>query len=880
MTWSHISVVRPMNATIHYILGLALVFSAAADAQVSIPDTSLQTALAKALGKASSEGISAAEMQGLTELFVENDRISDLTGLEHATNLTQLTLRDINVADITPLAALTNLAELTLHPVYRYAAGSPPLDLAPLAALADLTALSYRPTNRYADDLSPLAGLNNLTRLELHGVNHYTSHPAPLDLLPLARLTKLTELNLPYNHIDDIAPLAGLTGLTALDLRHNDIVDVNPLAGLLALHRVFLSDNNIANLAPLRQNTGLGRGDVVEVETNPLDLASIGTHIPALQALGVRVSFDRTIVITEPQIYNDNLFVLPVAENLARGNLPLENYTARFYSQFKDEFDFLIFVPNLAASQHDPGVRARGYYSGVQNDVQGIGEEIYAREQWGTAKKLQGVINLGSNSLYTIPDRGRSILSEGPVLHELLHRWANFIVPSSSGGHWGFSSANGNIGGFDLANLVDHGANRFTAGDFSGAGIADDIQPCSPIELYLMGFIPPDQVPDLWVAPDGAWLVDGDGNNVRAANGDWIFTASQITTYSIEDIIAAHGTRVPDHTQAQKNFRAAVILLLSADFPATQTILETLSRDVSWFSYAGADASSRYNFYEATGGRGTLAMDGLERRRHGAPRGHAATVTKLSGTDQRGWVGAALAEPLVIEVLDQYGAPHAGATVTFAITSGEGTLAATTASTDSRGLAAATLTLGRVPGLVTVAVWVDDLESVTFSALAQATPDFNGDGMIDFVDFFLFADAFGTDAARFDLDGSGVVDYIDFFLFAEAFGQPARAKLLTLAAELIGLPTGPQLRQNVPNPFNSATVIPYFLLEPGPARLEVYALTGQLVAVLHQGPQPAGFHRLPWDGKDSEGRSLASGVYLYRLVLNSGAQTRKLTILR
>ena len=50
----------------------------------------------------------------------------------------------------------------------------------------------------------------------------------------------------------------------------------------------------------------------------------------------------------------------------------------------------------------------------------------------------------------------------------------------------------------------------------------------------------------------------------------------------------------------------------------------------------------------------------------------------------------------------------------------------------------------------------------------------------------------------------------------------------------IGLPDGPQLRQNAPNPFNSETVISWFLLRPGPARVEVYALTGQRVAVLHQ----------------------------------------------
>ena len=94
------------------------------------------------------------------------------------------------------------------------------------------------------------------------------------------------------------------------------------------------------------------------------------------------------------------------------------------------------------------------------------------------------------------------------------------------------------------------------------------------------------------------------------------------------------------------------------------------------------------------------------------------------------------------------------------------------------------------------------------------------------------------------------------------------------------LPDGPQLQQNAPNPFNSQTVIPYFLLKPGAARLEVFALTGQRVAVLNQGPQQAGHYRLHWDGRDSEGHPLASGVYLYRLVTAEGVLTRKLTLLR
>ena len=255
-------------------------------------------------------------------------------------------------------------------------------------------------------------------------------------------------------------------------------------------------------------------------------------------------------------------------------------------------------------------------------------------------------------------------------------------------------------------------------------------------------------------------------------------------------------------------------------------------------------------------------------------------LTVIGGEEQEGPLQSQLDRPFVVRVRDQYGRPLEGAVVTFRITGGSGALAAASDTTNAQGLAATTLTLGGEVGSCTVVATVADLEPVTFTAGATATPDFDLDGEVGFPDFFLFAEAFGSSDPRFDLDASGTVDLADFFLFAEHFGQPARARLLAMARERISLPEGPGLQQNAPNPFNNGTVISWFQLKPGPARLEVFALTGQRVAVLHEGPRQAGQHRLSWDGRDDRGRPLASGVYVYRLLMSEGAQTRKLTLLR
>ena len=102
----------------------------------------------------------------------------------------------------------------------------------------------------------------------------------------------------------------------------------------------------------------------------------------------------------------------------------------------------------------------------------------------------------------------------------------------------------------------------------------------------------------------------------------------------------------------------------------------------------------------------------------------------------------------------------------------------------------------------------------------------------------------------------------------------------TSAKPLAAGPTTLQLEQNTPNPFNAETVLSYFLPKAGPTRLELFAMNGQRVALLGQGPQQAGHHRLHWNGRDDQGRPVASGIYLYRLQTTQGILTRKLTLLR
>ena len=92
----------------------------------------------------------------------------------------------------------------------------------------------------------------------------------------------------------------------------------------------------------------------------------------------------------------------------------------------------------------------------------------------------------------------------------------------------------------------------------------------------------------------------------------------------------------------------------------------------------------------------------------------------ISGGDQNGLTGEALANSFVVEVRDQYGNPMEGVTVTFTVTAGGGTLSATTVMTDANGQAESTLTLGSYSRTNTVEASIEGVtETVTFSASAE-----------------------------------------------------------------------------------------------------------------------------------------------------------------
>ena len=88
------------------------------------------------------------------------------------------------------------------------------------------------------------------------------------------------------------------------------------------------------------------------------------------------------------------------------------------------------------------------------------------------------------------------------------------------------------------------------------------------------------------------------------------------------------------------------------------------------------------------------------------------------------------------------------------------------------------------------------------------------------------------------------------------------------------------LAQNEPNPFNPMTRISYAIEIPGRASLRVYDLQGRLVATLLDADAKAGPGFVEWNGRDSHGRQVPTGVYVYRLTSADGELSRKMVMLK
>lgn len=207
--------------------------------------------------------------------------------------------------------------------------------------------------------------------------------------------------------------------------------------------------------------------------------------------------------------------------------------------------------------------------------------------------------------------------------------------------------------------------------------------------------------------------------------------------------------------------------------------------------------------------------------------------------------------------------------------------------------------------------------------------DVNQDGHVNILDLMRVAQFLGTDASvtpEADVDSDGTIGILDLIVVAQHIGDttssaptlsanmnlvmldrkeliPAMIRALISQAMLQNdgslvfqegivnlqklltslIPEKTMLFHNYPNPFNPETWIPYQLAEAADVSVTIYAANGMIIRTLMLGSQQAGKYMrrsraVYWDGKNSSGEPVASGLYFYTLTAGNFTATRKMLI--
>jgi len=94
------------------------------------------------------------------------------------------------------------------------------------------------------------------------------------------------------------------------------------------------------------------------------------------------------------------------------------------------------------------------------------------------------------------------------------------------------------------------------------------------------------------------------------------------------------------------------------------------------------------------------------------------------------------------------------------------------------------------------------------------------------------------------------------------------------------LPVTTDLNQNYPNPFNPTTTINYSIVDAGRVRIEIFNIKGEKIRTLVDEGKNVGYHSTVWNGKDNNGKSVASGMYFYNMVTDEYHKTRKMLLIK
>ena len=863
------------------LIGIASRIAVAVEIPPLVPDAALAVTIRDTLELADEERISKSGMRDLIVLYAPESDISNITGLEHATNLTELELLGNNISDISPLKGLTKLTILNLEEnkitevtslvglinlgVLRLA-GNPILDARALAVLTeididiDTTAIYVNiPDAGLAAALRAALGLTKkagITTRALQGITTLDASSRKItQLTGLERATALTTLNLSNNSVSDVSVLRNLTQLTTLDLTNNALSNVTPLLGLVNLQTLRLKGNPIVNASTLASLPAEIEADVAipDVIRDAALASAVRTALALSEGARIaRATMQNLTTLSASESGITDLTGLAYANQLAELNL---------------EDNAIVNVGGL------PRLKSLTTLNLSHNSITDI-------SGLGTLTALT-TLNLSHNSITDISGLGTLTTLTTLALNN------NSITDISGLG--------------TLTALTTLALNDNSVSDISGLGTltalttlalnnnsVSDISVLSTLALTTLD-LSNNSVNTLLPLKDLTSLtaLALGGNNITdigVLSGLTALTVLELGNNSISDIWLFQNLTALTTLDLSENAISNIGVLIGF------TVLTEL--DLSGNTIENISPLQRLT---------TLTALDLSRN---ASLSNIRPLQELTKLRQ-----LYLTENTVSDVT-----PLAGL------------------------VNLATLRLAANPIMDTSALYhltqLDPPVDIDIEVSQSPPWDVNKDGSVDVSDSALVTAALGQSGdaivnLRTDVNDDGIVNNADLLLVTENLdntgtGAPSTADILVLLdsttlesldrraletelnvlmAESDGSlkyqraismlrsvlaairPQTTQLLANYPNPFNPETWIPYQLASASHVSLTIYDARGAVVRQLALGHQPAGYYTVRtraayWDGRNAHGERVASGIYFYQLQADAVSTVRKMVILK
>jgi hypothetical protein len=268
--------------------------------------------------------------------------------------------------------------------------------------------------------------------------------------------------------------------------------------------------------------------------------------------------------------------------------VPRQEIAKRFLQLHDDSYDILVIFTTFPIVMPESGTN--GFYLGVKNDVQGIGKTVFDNSALFGSVKLQGTMDMGNiASLAGNPLNPQFDESLATLAHQFMHRWGAYMRYRKADGttstallgkdssHWSYLLDSGG------SYIYGNGWRQIGGGSFTSTAGRSGY---SPLDLYLMGMIPKEEVPPML-------LIDNPEIDKTQLPNPGATITGTAQTVTIDDIIAIEGVRTPNSTSSQKAFKIGYVILAPPGGSVTSELAGIESIRNAWAGRFAALTSGR-----------------------------------------------------------------------------------------------------------------------------------------------------------------------------------------------------------------------------------------------------------------------------------------------